>query len=192
MTTVMTNKMTEPHDCRDLIRLFDDLFAECYHVQLRGGADEPLYAPAVGQRPAVIHFRADYFASALHEIAHWCTAGAHRRRLLDYGYWYAPDGRDAVAQAAFEQAEVVPQALEWLFAEASGHPFSASLDNLDGGSTSKARFEAALLRERARRERQGLPPRADAFRRGLAAFYGTEGYGTAGDGGSDMPQVGRG
>lgn len=167
--------MTESHDCRDLIRLFDDLFAERHHVRLRAGAEEPLYEPARGARPALIHFRADYFASALHEVAHWCTAGAKRRWLLDYGYWYAPDGRDAVAQAAFEQVEVGPQALEWLFAEACSHPFRPSLDNLDGGSDSKERFEAALLRERERRLRQGLPPRASAFLRTLAAFYGPSG-----------------
>lgn len=163
--------MTEPHDCRDLVRLFDDLFAERYCVRLCGGAPEPLYEPAAGDRSAVIHFRANYFASALHEVAHWCTAGAHRRGQLDYGYWYAPDGRDAAAQAAFEQVEVGPQALEWLFAEACGYPFRPSLDNLDGGSESKARFEAALARERARRQRQGLPRRAAAFREALAAFY---------------------
>lgn len=163
--------MTESHDCRDLIRLFDDLFAEAHHVRLRGGADEPLYEPAAGHRPAMIHFRADYFASALHEVAHWCTAGARRRRLQDYGYWYAPDGRDASAQAAFEQAEVGPQALEWLFAEACGYPFRPSLDNLDGGSVSKGRFEAALVAERQRRLQRGLPARAEAFRVALTAFY---------------------
>jgi len=172
--------MTEAHDCWDLIRLFDDLFAERYHVHLRGGADEPLYEPALGNRPAVIHFRADYFASALHEVAHWCTAGADRRSRLDYGYWYAPDGRDTVMQAAFEQAEVGPQTLEWLFAEACGYPFRPSLDNLAGGSDSAVRFEAALARERERRERQGLPPRAAAFRSTLAAVYAAAGYAAAG------------
>ncbi|MCC5887129.1 MAG: elongation factor P hydroxylase [Gammaproteobacteria bacterium] len=163
--------MTEQHRCGDLIRLFDDLFAARYHVRLRGGADEPLYEPACGLQPAVICFRADYFASALHEVAHWCTAGARRRRLVDYGYWYAPDGRDAGAQAAFERAEVGPQALEWMFAEAAGFPFRPSLDNLEGGSVSKERFEAALIEERARRQQHGLPPRAAAFRRELAVFY---------------------
>lgn len=163
--------MSEQHDCRDLIRLFDDLFAESHQVRLRGGAEEPLYEPAAEGRPAVIHFRADYFASALHEVAHWCTAGAARRRLLDYGYWYAPDGRDAATQAAFEQAEVGPQALEWIFADACAHPFQPSLDNLDGDSSSKTRFETALLRERQRREQAGLPPRAERFRASLAAFY---------------------
>lgn len=164
--------MTEQHDCRDLVVVFDDLFAQRYHVRLRGGAEEPLYEPAARHRPAVIHFRADYFASALHEVAHWCTAGAARRLLLDYGYWYAPDGRDAKAQATFEKAEVGPQTLEWLFAEACDYPFRLSLDNLQGGGDSQPRFAAALARERKRRLQQGLPPRAEAFRLALAAFYG--------------------
>lgn len=163
--------MTDQHHCSDLIRLFDGLFAARYHVCLRGGAGEPLYEPAAGQRPAVIHFRADYFASALHEVAHWCTAGERRRRREDYGYWYAPDGRDATMQAAFERAEVGPQALEWIFAEACGFPFRPSLDNLDGGSVSKERFESALREERARRRQHGLPPRAKAFCAALSAFY---------------------
>ncbi len=164
--------MIKAHDCQDVILLFEDLFAERYRVRLRGDADEPLYEPATGHRHAVIHFRADYFASALHEVAHWCTAGARRRRLLDYGYWYAADGRDASEQAAFEEVEVGPQALEWAFAEAAGYPFRPSLDNLDGGCVFAERFEAALVQERSRRQQQGLPPRAEAFRAALAAFYG--------------------
>lgn len=163
--------MSDRHQARDLIGLFDGLFGASHDVCLRGGAEEPLYVPASTDGPAVIHFRADYFASALHEVAHWCLAGANRRRRVDYGYWYAADGRNAAEQAAFEQVEVAPQALEWLFAEAAGFPFRPSLDNLAGGSCSRERFEAALVEERERRLRCGLPPRAERFRSGLAAFY---------------------
>ena len=79
---------------------------------------------------------------ALHEVAHWCVAGPRRRCLDDYGYWYAPDGRDAAAQAEFLRVEVRPQALEALFCAACNHPFRVSLDNLDGDPGDEARFAA--------------------------------------------------
>lgn len=161
------------HDCRDLEQIFDGLFGGRHRVRLRGGHAEPLYVPEVGGRPAEIRYRADYFASALHEVAHWSLAGAARRRLPDYGYWYAPDGRDLCAQARFEAVEVAPQALEWLFAEAAGYPFRVSIDNLDAGSVTLLRFQSALNAERERRLRFGLPPRARDFRDALCHHYGT-------------------
>ena len=57
-----------------------------------------------------------------------------RRKQVDYGYWYEPDGRDHVQQQAFEQVEVKPQALEWLMALACGVPFEVSCDNLNGSA----------------------------------------------------------
>ncbi|MBZ2187511.1 elongation factor P hydroxylase [Alcanivorax sp. JB21] len=117
------------HRAQDLEALFAQTFAAHYNTVLCGGAEEPLYQPGAPHR---IVYTRDYFRSALHEVAHWCVAGEKRRQLPDYGYWYAPDGRDAVQQQAFEQVEVRPQALELLFCEACGHPFSVSLDNLEG------------------------------------------------------------
>ena len=60
------------------------------------------------QQPGALNrivFTHDYFASALHEVAHWCVAGPERRRLTDYGYWYAPDGRTEKQQMEFERVE---------------------------------------------------------------------------------------
>ncbi len=166
------------HRAADLIELFDALFARRHGVRLRGGAVEPLYEPPGPGRPGHIWFRADYFASALHEVAHWCIAGARRRRLPDYGYWYAPDGRGAAEQRAFEQVEVAPQALESLFADAARSPFRVSLDNLHGtrdpdeAGRATVVFEAALAAERRRLLQIGLPPRAAVFRAALARRYG--------------------
>ena len=97
---------------------------------LEGGFEEPVYlaGTSVAGEPARIRYTRDYFRSALHEVAHWCVAGPRRRRLDDYGYWYAPDGRDAAAQAEFLRVEVRPQALEALFCAACNHPFRVSLD----------------------------------------------------------------
>lgn len=128
----------------DLERLFNFTF-EALGCQLRGGAAEPLYTPRPNAaEPDVIHYTRDYFASALHEVAHWCIAGAERRREVDYGYWYAPDGRTAAQQQAFERVEVKPQALEWLFNLCCGHRFRISADNLEAGVSASATFVAAV------------------------------------------------
>ncbi len=50
---------------------------------------------------------------------------------LTFGYWYCPDGRDAQTQSQFEDAEVKPQAFDWLFCVAAGYPFNVSCDNLE-------------------------------------------------------------
>jgi len=77
-------------------------------------------------------FAHGFYASALHEVAYWCIAGEKRRQLVDYGYWYCPDGRDIQTQHQFENVEIKPQALEWLFCVASDFPFNVSCDNLQG------------------------------------------------------------
>lgn len=160
------------HDCQDLIRLFDASFCGDYNTVLVGGAAEPEYLPADENHPHHrIIFTRDYFRSALHEIAHWCVAGAQRRLLADFGYWYAPDGRTADQQRAFEEVEVKPQALEQLFCEAAGHRFSVSLDNLAGEATDPQPFINAVQEQRDRYLAAGMPERPARFIRALRAFY---------------------
>ena len=132
----------------ELERIFSACFAESYATVLEGGGQEPLYVPSADpdRTPHRIIYRADYFASALHEVAHWCLAGSKRRRLEDYGYWYAPDGRGPEEQVAFEAAEARPQALEWIFSDACGFDFHLSADNLDGGVGPSPSFQAAVER----------------------------------------------
>lgn len=112
-----------------LIQLFNVLFAE-QKVILARSAKEPEYFPALDNQPARIEFANGFFASALHEVSHWCVAGKRRRTLSDFGYWYAPDGRSAAQQRAFEHVEIKPQALECLFTLACGGYFQVSQDNL--------------------------------------------------------------
>lgn len=112
-----------------LIDLFNDLFID-QHVVLVRSDGEPEYFPAQDSHPARIEFAHGFFASALHELSHWCVAGDARRRLPDFGYWYAPDGRTAAQQQAFERVEIKPQALECLFTLACGRQFQVSQDNL--------------------------------------------------------------
>ena len=112
-----------------LISLFNTLFADQEVILVRG-AGEPEYFPAKDNQPARIEFAHGFFQSALHEISHWSLTGSERRSLSDFGYWYAPDGRTAAQQQAFERVEIKPQALECLFSLACGRNFQVSQDNL--------------------------------------------------------------
>ena len=164
----------EPDNYEDLIYLFNGLFQPSTATQLIAGHDEPEYRPADGQcRWNRILFAHEFYASALHEVSHWCIAGAARRRLVDYGYWYQPDGRTVDEQALFERVESRPQALEWIFAAAVGRRFHLSLDNLDGpGAGQRARFASEVQRHAQRYIQRGLPQRAALFRDALLDWYG--------------------
>jgi len=127
--TVTSQKAHEDAQVDWLIELFDSTFAH-YHTRLVRSTGEPEYFPATDTTPARIAFAHGFFASALHELSHWCIAGAHRRTLSDFGYWYAPDGRTQSQQAAFEQVEIKPQAIECLLTLACVRKFLVSQDNL--------------------------------------------------------------
>lgn len=123
-----------------LINLFDTVFAAKNVVLVRGD-NNPEYFPATATHPARIEFAHGFFQSALHEISHWSLAGAHRRTLPDFGYWYAPDGRTEAQQKAFEQVEIKPQAIECLFSLMCGRSFRVSQDNLHANfDTSQSTF----------------------------------------------------
>ena len=148
----------------DIIAIFNELFLAEENTQLCGGLEEPLYRPS-RKGPARVGFRYDFCRSALHEVAHWCLAGSARREVEDYGYWYTPDDRCELQQAAFFRVEVKPQALEAIFCEAVGLQFRVSLDNLssaiaqDSVDTFSNEVDAAKTRFMAR----GLPRRARLF-----------------------------
>tara|TARA_R110000823_G_scaffold138570_3_gene268124 strand:+ start:2185 stop:2850 length:666 start_codon:yes stop_codon:yes gene_type:complete len=163
------------HSPNDLIMLFNDLFREAFRTTLVKGSEEPEYLPAgsAGDMAQIV-FAHGYYASALHEIAHWCVAGEHRRTLHDYGYWYCPDGRTSAQQLAFEQVEVKPQAIEWLFSVAAGSRFHISVDNLSGeGASDEYSFRCRVLEQAEGYLDRGLPQRAQSFFDTLKSFYGT-------------------
>lgn len=167
------------HDSNDLERIFAACFYEDYRTRLQGGAEEPVYIPAVSiNDDHLLCYRADYFASALHEVAHWCLAGNKRRRQQDFGYWYYPDGRSKVQQRAFEAVEVKPQALEYVFSVACGATFSVSLDNPESGDTRQEQsglaFARAVSAQKLSYCSEGLPARAERFMRALGHFYNVD------------------
>jgi len=130
------------HNYQDLIVCFNATFTNTENTVLVKGDHEPIYIPAKSSHQHhQIVFAHGYFASALHEISHWCIAGKQRRLLEDYGYWYCPDGRDVKQQTEFEKVEVKPQAIEWAFSCASGKPFAVSTDNLNGAADVKQQTE---------------------------------------------------
>lgn len=157
------------------------VFARCFETgqrtRLLGGAQEPLYQPApVAGECHTLYYRQDYFASALHEVAHWCMAGTERRQQVDFGYWYAPDGRTAELQQAFEKVEYKPQALEWYFAKACSYHFQVSVDNLDtleGDLPDTRGFRRRVFEQVMYWQRHGLPARADVFYRALCREFAT-------------------
>src|SRR5690606_28006381 len=158
----------------DIIRLFDAAFAETENTRLQGGGAEPVYLPADAACSCHrIIFTQDYAASALHEVAHWCVAGPERRLLEDYGYWYAPDGRSQPQQQQFEQVEVRPQALEWLFAEAASMRFRVSADNLAAGLGASQNFKDAIHAQVLIFCRNGVSSRAARFLVALIEHFST-------------------
>ncbi len=151
------------------INLIEDAFSKCfleeYKTILEGGAKEPLYVPdEAGKGVNKLYYREDYLSSALHEVAHWCLAGDARRKSIDFGYWYVPEGRSATQQAKFQSVEARPQALEWLFSLACDCHFQLSLDNhLDLGIRDKYKFACSVAQEARTFILEGLPNRAKSF-----------------------------
>lgn len=162
------------HQYQDLIHIFNQTFFASFNTRLVKGGDEPLYLPAHANcHYHQIIFAHGYFASALHEIAHWCIAGEQRRLLVDFGYWYEPDGRTTQQQRDFEKVEVKPQAIEWGFSLACGKPFRVSVDNLNGESGDTTQFEENVFHQLQAYRTNGFPHRAHCFIQALQAFYDT-------------------
>lgn len=157
-----------------LINLFDELFFARYNTRLVIGDHEPIYLPSDPNCSYnQLVFAHGYFSSALHEISHWCLAGDARRCLVDFGYWYEPDGRNEQQQKAFEEVEVKPQAIEWIFSRAADRDFYVSLDNLNGIASDSASFKQKVYKQVLFYCEHGLPERAELFRRELCVAYGT-------------------
>ena len=171
--TISTPLSAYHHDPTDLIRLFNETFEQSEGVHLVRGDDEPVYLPAdEHHRFHRVVFAHGFFASALHEIAHWCIAGPARRLLIDYGYWYKPDGRDRREQVEFEKVEARPQAIEWAFSIAAGSPFRVSVDNLSGEPVDQEGFRRRVHDQLLRYAHEGFPARAQRFIGVLCEAYG--------------------
>lgn len=156
----------------DIEQVFNALFAAPLNTVLIGGASEPFYRPADDEDARHrIFYREDFVSSSLHEVAHWMVAGEARRLLPDWGYWYAPDGRDAVQQQIFEQMEVKPQALEWLLHAACGLRFRVSLDNLSEGAGDGSAFKDRVYEQTCHYIRNGVHERMQSFYQALAVTF---------------------
>lgn len=160
------------HDYQELIHLFNQCFQNNYQTVLVKGEGEPIYIPQ--NDTSAYHqliFAHGFYSSALHEIAHWCVAGDERRALEDFGYWYKPDGRTLEDQRVFEQVEVKPQALEWIFSVCAGCRFRVSADNLAAGIGASDAFKASVHTQVLKYLEKGLPARAKQFVQALLDFY---------------------
>lgn len=161
------------HEYQDLINIFNTTFFAEFNTKLELGGDEPIYLPADDNIAYHrIIFARGFYASGLHEIAHWCVAGPQRRLLEDFGYWYEPDGRTASVQAEFEKVEIRPQAYEWILAVSAGFPFSVSCDNLNGDfEPDRLEFMSKVHGEVESILQQGIPPRVLMLSEALRTFY---------------------
>jgi elongation factor P hydroxylase len=166
-------KRTTPISDADISALFNGSVGQAFATRLQGGASEPFYQPATHTQPATIFYREDFIRSALHEVAHWCLAGAARRALPDYGYWYSDDDRALAAQSAFFAVEVRPQALEAAFCEELGIAFRPSADNLsiDIPEQLLKRFSSQISECLSQWQRAGYPERAAQFLNVLQAYF---------------------
>lgn len=156
----------------DFTTLINNHYLKAYNTVLIGGFSEPFYLPAQQNQPAQIQFTRDYFRSALHELAHWCVAGEERRKLEDYGYWYAPDGRTQQQQELFFRCEIVPQAFEWALSLVCGIKFDVSVDNLNNTTSGADEFKQAVHERLQRYLKNGFPARTEAL---LALIYQAKG-----------------
>lgn len=164
LSTKKTSIMCDINLVASLVVLFNRTFTYRFNTRLQGGGEEPIYLPAdLSCDYHRIIFTRDYASSAQHEIAHWCLAGTERRQLQDYGYWYQPDGRALHQQKAFERVEAKPQALEWLFSQASGMTFNVSADNLNNGTEPSTSFKRSIAQQAQRYCEEGLSGRAQEW-----------------------------
>jgi hypothetical protein len=176
MTVIHSVGRYQVCDLQNLVALFHDTFYKTYNTELSGGYDQPQYIPA--DKDNSVHrlqFREDYIASAFHEIAHWCIAGNKRHLLVDFGYWYHPDGRSETEQKEFEKVEVKPQALEWIFSVGAGCRFQLSTDNLlSKNNRTNGEFADRVYQQVLEFCNRGLPERANQFVQALSRAYGLE------------------
>jgi elongation factor P hydroxylase len=142
---LLRNVVPVSFNYQDLITLFNDTFSNRFNTLLIAGEDEPVYLPA----------------------------GEQRRLLVDYGYWYEPDGRDAKLQAEFEKVEITPQAIEWALATSCGFKFDVSVDNLGGISIDRLNFKHKVHNRVMNYSQNGLSERAMLFINACQDFYHT-------------------
>lgn len=176
VTGPVRSSKEEMHRISDLIHIFNECFKADIQTELVRGGDEPIYIPRSQYYPYDrVIFAHGYYASAMHEIAHWCIAGDERRKLVDFGYWYNPDGRTAEQQKEFEVVEIKPQALEWILSRSAAFNFNVSLDNLSGDLNEEAQaaetFKDNIFSQVQNYLNDGLPSRAQQLSDALVTFY---------------------
>ncbi len=127
------------------------------------------------KRPITVScLRTDFLPAPCTRSLTGVSLGKARREQVDFGYWYCPDGRDAMTQSQFEDVEVKPQAFEWLFCVAAGFPFNVSCDNLDGDvEPDRIAFQRRVHARVMTLLEQGIPERPARFIRALQHYYQT-------------------
>ena len=162
----------------ELVTLLNHHYLGQYNTTIVGGFDEPFYKTFVSEQAAQIQFSHDYIRSALHELAHWCVAGKERRKLDDFGYWYAADGRNQQQQNEFFQVEIKPQAIEWAYSIVLGINFEASVDNLGTQVQGVDEFNDNLKKQLKQYVTNGFPKRTQEILALFSKYRGIEDFKT--------------
>ena len=173
--TIMCKQSAATASIEDIITIFNHTFYSSLNTKLVSGNEEPLYQPADEHIDFhQIIFAHGYFSSALHELAHWLVAGEKRRRRVDYGYWYEPDGRTQQQQAEFEKVEILPQAIEWALAVSCGVKFDVSSDNLSGIVINRLAFKKKVHQQVLVLLENGFSARTNQLLTACRTFYQVE------------------
>ncbi|MBL4659190.1 MAG: elongation factor P hydroxylase [Alcanivoracaceae bacterium] len=158
----------------ELLDLLNKNYLYQYRTRLVGGFNEPFYRTFQKGQQAEIQFSHDYIRSALHELSHWCVAGIERRKLDDFGYWYAADGRNQQQQDEFFKVEIKPQTIEWAFSMVSGVDFEASVDNLQNQVGGAKQFEQNLHKQMLQYLGDSFPKRVKEILLIIASYRGID------------------
>ena len=157
-------------DLSELLDLLNKKYLYQYETRIIGGFDEPFYCTFREGQQAEIQFSHDYVRSALHELSHWCVAGVERRKIDDFGYWYAADGRNQQQQDEFFKVEIKPQTIEWAFSIVAGVDFEASVDNLHNQVDGSKEFEQNLHKQMQQYLNNGFPKRVSEILLLIASY----------------------
>ncbi len=109
------------------------------------------------------------------EIFNSCFADEFNTRLIkgDDEPIYLPADAE-VPYNQFEDVEVKPQALDWLFCVAAGYPFNVSCDNLEGDfEPDRVVFQRRVHAQVMDYLANGIPERPARFIKALQNYYHT-------------------
>jgi elongation factor P hydroxylase len=164
-------------DYSPFIHLFNSEFKDTEATMIAESPDEPIYLPADEINPLNrILYTKDSYTSVLHEISHWCIAGAERRKKVDYGYWYKPESQTPEEAELYKKFESKTHGIEWIFCMAAGVPFHIIPNNVAAGFEISQDLKEGVYAATLNYLNHGLPVHAEQFKKSLLKHYQRESF----------------